>query len=180
VTADHSFELITEGFSLADHGAIDRLYETCPDATVSGTDEVTRIGFDRERASFGEALLSAVRDVESVPGVRVVRVEPDELVWASEIAQRTGRSRQSITMLIAGQRGPGDFPRPLTHPTRNPLWRWSEVAEWFARWERRDLTDAKRSTWIAAVNGVLEARRGAERLSADERQRLADLLQPAS
>ena len=38
-------------------------------------------------------------------------------------------------MLIKGLRGPGDFPAPASHATRNPLWRWSEVAAWFARYE---------------------------------------------
>ncbi len=89
----------------------------------------------------------------------VVHVDPDELVWASEIAARTGRSRQSIDQLVKGQRGPGGFPPPTSHATRNPLWRWSEVERWFAAYEgRQPRTD--RSSLIGAINGALQARQG--------------------
>ena len=173
--AEHSFELIVEGISLDEPVTIDHLSRVAPDATVAGDHRVTRIAFDRERASFGEALLSAIQDVESVTGVRVSRVEPDELVWASEIAKRTGRTRQSVTMLIKGQRGPGSFPQPVTHG-RNPVWRWSDVAAWFTGWDGQDLEDRRRSSWIAAVNGILEARHSADHLSANDRRSLAALL----
>jgi len=43
----------------------------------------------------------------------VVRVEPDDLVSAAEIARRVGRSRESIRQLGGGLRGPGGFPAPL-------------------------------------------------------------------
>jgi len=78
-------------------------------------------------------------------------MDPDELVWASEIASRTGRSRQSIDMLIRGRRGPGDFPAPASHATRNPLWRWSEVDAWFAAYEGR-AAETERSAVIGAIN----------------------------
>lgn len=89
----------------------------------------------------------------------VTRVEPDELVWASEIAQRLGRTRQSVRLLIDGRRGPGGFPQPAASVTRNPLWRWSEVADWFERYEDRPLADPERSAVIGAFNGALETRR---------------------
>ncbi|MDX6299926.1 MAG: hypothetical protein QOF53_1140, partial [Nocardioidaceae bacterium] len=44
--------------------------------------------------------------------LEVLHVDPDELVWASEIAERTGRTRQSVDQLIKAQRGPGGFPIP--------------------------------------------------------------------
>lgn len=82
--------------------------------------------------------MSAIAAVESVLGRgSVMRVEPDELVWAAEIAHRLGRTRQSVRLLMHGKRGPGGFPRPAATATRNPLWRWSEVADWFERYERQ-------------------------------------------
>jgi len=80
-------------------------------------------------------------------------------VWAAEIAERTERSRQNVDQLIKGQRGPGDFPAPASHATRNPLWRWSEVEAWFAQYEGRE-ADTERSVVIGALNGALQARHG--------------------
>ena len=92
-----------------------------------------------------------------VEGAEALHVDPDELVWASEIAERTGRSRQSIDQLVRGQRGPGNFPAPVSHATRNPLRRWSDVEAWFAEYEGRP-ADTERSAVLGALNGALEAR----------------------
>lgn len=114
-----------------------------------------------------DAVISAIQSIEAVGELEVLHVDPDELVWASEIAERTGRSRSSVDQLIKGQRGPGGFPAPATHATRNPLWRWSEVEEWMAAYEGRP-ADAERSKVLGAINGALQARhslRGSEEAS---------------
>jgi predicted DNA-binding transcriptional regulator AlpA len=155
---EHHFQLTIRG---ALTGArLDALHEAgCDDATFSSKGELTFGEFDREAATLADAITSAIRCVESVDGLEVLHIEPDELVWASEIAQRTGRTRQSVDMLIKGLRGPGGFPAPASHATRNSLWRWSEVEAWFARYEGRP-ADAERSAAIGAINGALEARHG--------------------
>lgn len=152
---EHEFELSAKG-ELTDE-LLDALFEAgCDDATFSTKDDMTFAVFAREAPSFLDAVVSAIEAMESV-GLRVVRVDPDELVWASEIASRTGRSRQSIDQLVKGQRGPGSFPAPASHATRNPLWRWSEVAAWFADYEGRE-PDVERPNVLRAINGALEAR----------------------
>ena len=83
-----------------------------------GKGDLTFAAFDREAPSLLDAVLTAISDVESVDCLEVLHVDPDELVWASEIAERTGRTRQSIDQLIKGQRGPGGFPAPATGATR--------------------------------------------------------------
>jgi predicted DNA-binding transcriptional regulator AlpA len=154
---EHHFTLTFRG-ALTD-ARLDALFEAgCDDATFSTKGELTFGEFDREAPSLLDAVVSAIAAVESV-GVEVLHVDPDELVWASEIAERTGRSRQSIDMLIRGQRGPGNFPAPASHATRNPLWRWSEVEAWFAAYEGRP-ADSERSAVLGALNGALEARHG--------------------
>lgn len=153
--SEHNFALTIRG-PLID-ALLDALFEAgCDDATFSTKGELTFGEFDREAPNLLEAVLSAIAAVESA-GAEVLHVDPDELVWASEIAARTGRSRQSIDMLIRGQRGPGDFPPAASHGTRNPLWRWSEVEAWFAAYEGRPV-DAERSAVIGALNGALQAR----------------------
>jgi len=156
--AEHHFTLTIRG-PLTD-ARLDALFEAgCDDATFSTKGELTFAEFDRDETGLLEAVVSAIGAVESVIGAEVLHVDPDELVWASEIAERTGRSRQSVDLLVRGHRGPGDFPAPVSHATRNPLWRWSEVEAWFAAYEGRP-ADAERSAVLGALNGALEARHG--------------------
>jgi len=155
----YEFQLVASGV-LDDH-SIDALFEAgCGDATFGNDDGVVTAMFAREASTLTEAVMSAIAGVEAVLGRgSVMRVEPDELVWASEIAHRLGRTRQSVGLLIDGKRGPGEFPRPAAAATRDPLWRWSEVADWFERYEGQAVADPERSAIIGAINGALEARR---------------------
>lgn len=158
----YTFTLMVTGI---DEDHLDALYEAgCDDATVGLGAWQSEIGFDREAPSLVHAILTAIADVEET-GATVLRVEPDPLVWAAAIAERLGRTRQSVDMLIKGQRGPGGFPRPISGTGRNPLWRWSEVEDWFAHYTDHQ-PDRERTAVIGAVNGALEARRNV-RASAD-------------
>lgn len=70
--ATHHFVLVTEGADLLEWETLDALFEAgCDDATV-GHDTLE---FDRAAPTRDEALCSALRDAESVPGVRVLRIE---------------------------------------------------------------------------------------------------------
>lgn len=64
--------LVTAGADLLDWSTLDALYEAgCSDATIGhDTREFTRLAASRD-----QALCSALRDVESVAGVSVVRIE---------------------------------------------------------------------------------------------------------
>ncbi|MGH9103381.1 MAG: helix-turn-helix transcriptional regulator [Acidimicrobiales bacterium] len=139
---------------------LDGIYEaTDGAANVEVGDRWTStVGFDIEADTFADAILQAIDQIEQVPGLTVVRVEPDQLVWASEIADRIGRTRQSIDQLVKGQRGPGGFPAPVSGNVRNPIWRWADVEAWFAAYEHREI-DTERPAVIGAINGALEARR---------------------
>ena len=130
----HQFTLIVEGPDLQADGRIDELSEAgCDDALVGRTDGVQYLDFDRDATSLREAILSAVSDVERVVDVEVVRIADAGVVSMADIASRTGRTRESVRLLVAGERGPGGFPPPLTDPrSRYRLWRWYEVERWFA------------------------------------------------
>jgi len=161
----YTFTLVLSGFTELKEDLEDRLFESgCDDALLSFRDGIPYLDFDREAKSLQEAILSAINNVEGTGiSARVIRVEPDELVTASEIADRTGRSRESIRLLAAGKRGKGSFPPPLRGmKSRTRLWRWAEVAIWFAEGEG-DLTDppVDEAHTIAAINGALELRRHA-------------------
>ena len=153
------FELVVTGLNLDDDDQMDALYARADDATASGDGKSTVVGIEREADSLLDAVVSAIADVEADRAIRVLRIQPDEFVWASEIAERTGRSRQNIDQLIRGQRGPGAFPPPVHGSTRNPLWRWDEVVGWFASYDGSAHADPERSTVLGAINAALEARR---------------------
>ena len=117
-----------------DEEHLDEIYEATDGAAnvELGDRWTSTVGYDIQADTFADAALRAIELIEEVPGLRVVRVEPDQLVWASEIAERIGRTRQSIDQLVKAQRGPGGFPPPASENVRNPLWRWAEVEAWFA------------------------------------------------
>lgn len=163
---EHHFELTIRG-PLTDDRLDALVAAGCGDATFSTKGDLTFADFDREASTMLDAIVSAIGAMETVDGFEVLHVDPDELVWASEIAVRTGRTRQSVDQLIKAKRGPGGFPAPASHATRNPLWRWSEVETWFAAYEGRQ-PDTERSVVLGAINGALQARhslRGAHQVA---------------
>ena len=134
--------------------------------------------FDRHAPSLAEAVDAALRDIEeTVPAVRAVRVEPDELVNAADIARRTGRTRASVSQLIEGERGPGNFPPPRAWMGQRPLWNWLDVAGWFASHYGSGSADVRSAAFLSALNGALNIRQLAPRLTgAAERRALSRLI----
>jgi len=170
------FTLVLEGLAF-DREILDALFEAgCDDATFGEVDGVGFADFSRDGGSPSEVISEAIRQIESVPGLWVRRVEPDDLVTASEIAGRLGRSRESVRLLIAGERGPGGFPSPVSHlRSRSRLWRWSDVARWF-RGIDPDGAELERATFVAAVNEALELRHLRTELGKDEDREVMRLI----
>lgn len=161
--SSHEFTLIVEGPDLQDATVADALFEAgLDDATIGRVGSIQYLDFDREAESFVDAVFSATEGLESaVPGSRVVHLEPDDLVTMSEIAERVGRTRESVRLLISGDRGPGGFPAPATHfRSRQRMWRWQEVAVWFAErlGEEQLVGDPERAHFITAFNAGLKWR----------------------
>jgi hypothetical protein len=176
----HEFTLLVEGADLQTDQAQDALFEAgCDDSTIGVTAGVQHLHFDREASSLAEALVSAITAVEqAVPGVRVVRVAPDEYVTLAEIAARTGRTRESVRLLATGDRGPGDFPPPAARAEqRVKLWRWAEIASWFTSRLGVSLPGSPDPA-LSAVNGLLQARSALAQLDGDGRD-IVLTLQPA-
>ncbi|MDA8186219.1 MAG: helix-turn-helix transcriptional regulator [Acidimicrobiales bacterium] len=115
------------------------------------------VGFDRDAPSFVDAAVDAI-DVLITLGFEPIAVE-DELVSMADIAERTGRSRQSVSLLASGRRGPGSFPPPAAGNVRSPLWHWDEVATWFQTTAPEGTIGEDRPAAIAAINGALANRR---------------------
>lgn len=104
----------------------------CGDATLMLTRGLVTVTFSREAENFGQAVLSAYRDVLKT-GARIERFEPDFLVSRMEISKRAGLSKAAVSLYATGERGSG-FPSPHARITSsNPLWDWVEVATWLYR-----------------------------------------------
>lgn len=172
---EHAFTLVLSG-DIDSDTTLDALFEAgCDDATFGTVDEVGYADFVREAPSFSAAVRSAIEQVESVPGMRVLRLEPDDLVTMREIADRLGRSRESVRLLIKGDRGPGSFPPPVSHlKARTRLWRWSEVALWAE--QHLDSPLARNPSIVAAINAALTLRDHAARLLPEDRQLIDSLI----
>jgi len=138
------------------------------------------VSLHRSGPSFASTVLKAIRELErALPGLHVVGVDGDELVTASEIAARVRRSRESVRLLIAGDRGPGDFPPAVPWVTagRTRLYEWAEVAEWLRRRGAEITEKTGSSFFVAALNGALAVRyRGRQLADLSEREALAEIV----
>ena len=140
-----------------DDEAADRLYEGVDDEiSVEDGPKGHFVGFERESTSFLEAVLDALAEIIQL-GFEPLAIE-DELVSMADIAQRIGRTRQSVSMLVSGQRGPGTFPGPVAGNVRSPLWHWADVAAWFEANEGDEVVFEDRQRTIASINGALANR----------------------
>lgn len=111
----------------------DALYEaTGGDVGIEDGPRGIFLSLEREALSLSAAITSAVRDVERrVPGLRVIGIGQEDGVTLADIAQRTGRSCESVRLYAAGKRGPTGFPAPdWTSPGGQRFYSWAEVASW--------------------------------------------------
>jgi hypothetical protein len=179
LTTTYTFTLIVEGPDLQTDELVNALYLAgCDDAMVGRADGVQYVDFDRDAATLEDAVLSAVADMETVPGVAVIGLAGAGLVSMADIANRTGRTRESVRLLVIGERGPGGFPAPVTDPrSRYRLWRSADVEQWFRVSLGAGLDDTRSDHVRAAINAGLELRRYRSRLATrPDRLDLRDLV----
>jgi len=167
-TRTHHFTLFLSGADVLGDENMNALYEAgCDDALFGERDGRQYAAFDREAPSFGVALASAIHGITlALPGVRVIRVEPDELVTMATIADRSGLSREYIRLLANRERGPGGFPSPVAYVDRKSrLWYWPDAAEWLIRHEKAKVdVDTEAAGLVAALNAALALREHTQRL----------------
>jgi transcriptional regulator with XRE-family HTH domain len=152
VMTDYEFTIVAAGLSLDNDDWQERFLDAgCDDALAAIQRGMFALRFDREAASFTQAVESAIRDVEAA-GAKVLRIEPDPLVSASDIAERSGLSRQLISLYANGNRG-SDFPAPIAcATTAKPLWKWCHVAKWLADNDKLDANAVVEAEAIDQIN----------------------------
>lgn len=162
-SSTHSFVLVLDGFDRPEAEIEDSLFEAgCDDALLSFRGTTPFLEFDREAQSLEEAVLSAIQNVETAHvGATVLRVEPDDLVSASEIARRTSSSRETVRLWHEGERGPGTFPPPVASVgIRTILWSWAEVSVWLLREGKlEDERIVQEARLLAMINALLNQER---------------------
>lgn len=156
-----SFEFVLSGFDRPTEEALDALFEAgCDDASLLERGTTPVLQFDRDAESIEDALSSALRDVEQAQvGATVLRVEPDDLVNASDISRRTGKSREMVRRWVEGERVAGGFPPPIALLEKRVLWSWFEVSNWLLRRNTVDAHVVFEARWLAAFNVFLETQR---------------------
>lgn len=120
------------------------------------------------------AITHAIHQIEALGnfGLQVLGIGSDDLVSLRDIAQRTGRTYESVRLLATGQRGPGGFPSPFSSG-QWALYSWAEASAWFAMHYNTD-TPLVFDAEMAAADLLIRARR---MLADDEhRDQLAALL----
>lgn len=169
----HTFILILN--TAVDEATTDRFFEAgLDDVAVTAFEGLPALDVDREASTLFAAIASAIAEAESVPGVRVLRVEGEELVSQADIAERIGRSRQAVNHWIKRDAESSDFPeQAYGASTRSPLWRWGEVQAWLDP----DAGVDDRGRVIALANATLVARRN---LCGDDERRLVGALLASS
>jgi hypothetical protein len=166
-----------------DEEQADALYGVFHDGSVMTGPGGTEIEFTREADNWAEAIVSAIRDVESLPGLRVSGAGQEDLVSLLDIAHRARRSREAVRLWAAGKRGPGGFPSPQWRsPSGERFWSWPDVAWWIS--ENLNLAVEVPPDAIRVVDEVLKARQAvadAQRILAEAddatRQQLSPLLE---
>ncbi|MER6991185.1 hypothetical protein ABT337_16575 [Saccharopolyspora hirsuta] len=152
---NHEFTLILD--REPDDAGLDALFEAgCDDGTVEIQTGVTLVHFTRDAPSLGRALVTAIQDCERA-GFRVEGVQSDDLVPLRTIAERLGRTYESVRLLATARRGPGGFPAPLSSEGWS-LYSWSQVADWSTRYlDARPAVNAFEIE-IAATDHLVRAR----------------------
>jgi hypothetical protein len=153
----HEFTIIASGLDPQAEDFEDRFFEAgCDDATLSLQKGLIIVEFARDAVSFSAAVISACEAVLRA-GAKVERVEPDYLVSLSDIAERSGKTRQAISLYTKGERGE-HFPAPVARVTStSPLWDWEEVASWLVERDALPPQEAVRARIVKEANRHLEA-----------------------
>lgn len=172
----HNFTFILGPEELLTDTLTDELYEVLDDTLIGARKNRAFVEYDREAPTLADAVMAALRELEGWTELRVLRVEPDDLVSLSAIAARVGRSVESIRLLAEGKRGAGGFPSPVAHvDAKTRLWGWGAVAQWWSENVGDAGPHAQSAQFLATLNDVLDARARQHHLTRSEQQAIAEL-----
>lgn len=160
MTNNQEFAVVATGHHLDNPEFLDRLFEVTGGDVTFECDrhgEVATIWFDREADTLKEAVVEAIRQLHRLPELRIRSVEIDDIVTQDQIAEKTGLSRQAVSMHVNEQRGTKHFPLPVVGiPQRVRVWRLADIYEYFDRPEDAERLRRERSAVEEAWSKALE------------------------
>jgi hypothetical protein len=163
MSSTYNVGVVFEGIA---HASIGLVSGALPGAVVSDAGALTTVRATVRAAGPTAAVSRLVERVtKAVPPAVAVRVDQD-LVSVSDIAQRVGRTRESVRLLVDAKRGPGGFSAPVGavgDGTR--VWPWSAVLDWFNEVFGIDLGENGVPPLTAAVLDVSFATRRSPQLA---------------
>jgi hypothetical protein len=159
---EYTFALLVAGLDVEDDAHCDAYYSSgLDDSVLEDRDGMALATFSRTAGSPQAALTSAIAAIErAVPGATVLRID-EQLVNLSDLADRLGRTTESVRLLATAARGPGGFPPPAGIVGKGVrVWRWADVRPWLVRngfAHPGELPETLPSALIAATNLQLDA-----------------------
>lgn len=124
--------LAVEGVDLHDEDQIEDLMERLPDVhwkKVAGQVQAVAL-LDCAKQDIAGAVRRIASAVAAISPHAEVTDVVEDFVSISDIAKRSGFTRQYARMLVTGERGPGGFPRPLGSVGKTQVWDWARVSTW--------------------------------------------------
>lgn len=104
----------------------------CFDAVISFRKGHIVLSFARGADTFERAIDVAIGDARDA-GAVLKRIEPEPLVTITDISQRTGLTKDLISIWSLNKEASG-FPGPSYRVTSSaPLWEWRDVACWMVQ-----------------------------------------------
>lgn len=163
---EYDFALIASCIKAVDGDAICKIADDlfaagAEDCTVSSRGNTLIIEFDRESDSYEVAVVSAVKEVQSVGYLTVKSVDAGQYVGLSDAAELSTLTRSALSKFSRGVRGDGTFPTPyLRVAGKAPLYDWSEIASWL---ESKGLIEkelAENAKFTSTMNTALKLQNG--------------------
>jgi hypothetical protein len=109
MSINYNVGVVFEGF----HGSLGHVSRAFPEVVLSEVSGVTTVRAKLRAPGRAAAVSQLVERVtKAVPTAVPLRVDQD-LVSVSDLAQRGGRTREPVRLLVDGKRGPGSFPASL-------------------------------------------------------------------
>lgn len=117
----------------------DQFFEAgCEDALLCQYNGTVYLEFDREATSAVQAITSALDSIRTL-GFKDLIVEEQGFSTLAEMAERSGISRQALSLYAQNKRGHGNFPKPMYGlASKSAMYLWSEVATWLFKQGKLD------------------------------------------
>jgi uncharacterized protein DUF4287 len=127
---EYEFLFVVDGVSMDDDDAVAILTDAF-DGVLSSNRGLYRLAVSSNGSNAVDALRRLLAGIAArLPTLRILRVDPD-LVGVSDIAERTGHTRQNVQQWVSGERNAArPFPPPEGCAGRSLIWRWADVNDW--------------------------------------------------